>query len=79
MSWGFFIKFELASDRLSFLLKMGLEFFSAGLEFFWKRTKKEPEGLLNEENWKRRAYHFRAEYFLGRIICKFQYLGRQIK
>ena len=30
----FFVKSELASDRLSFLLKMGLEFFSDGLEFF---------------------------------------------
>ena len=36
----FFVKSELASDRLSFLPKMGLEFFSDGLEFFWKRTKK---------------------------------------
>ena len=32
---GFLVKFELASNRLSFLRKMGLE-------FFWKRTKKEP-------------------------------------
>ena len=40
MSWGFFVKSELASDRLSFLPQMGLEFFSDGLEFFWKRTKK---------------------------------------
>ena len=30
----FLVKCELASDRLSFLSKMGLEFFSAGLEFF---------------------------------------------
>ena len=38
----FFVKSEIASERLSFLRKRGLEFFSAGLEFFWKRTKKEP-------------------------------------
>ena len=31
----FLVKFELASDRLSFLRKMGLEFFSDGLEFFF--------------------------------------------
>ena len=30
----FLVKSELASDRLSFLRKMGLEFFSAGLKFF---------------------------------------------
>ena len=30
----FLVKSELASDRLSFLSKMGLEFFLAGLEFF---------------------------------------------
>ena len=31
----FLVKCELlASDKLSFLSKMGLEFFSAGLEFF---------------------------------------------
>ena len=30
----FLVKCELASDRLSFLSKMGLEFFLAGLEFF---------------------------------------------
>ena len=30
----FLVKCELASDRLSFLSKMGLEFFSAGLKFF---------------------------------------------
>ena len=37
---GFLVKSELASDRLSFLSKMGLKFFSAGLEFFWKRKKR---------------------------------------
>ena len=36
----FLVKFELASDRLSFLCKMGLEFFRLALSFF-KRTKKE--------------------------------------
>ena len=36
----FLVKCELASDRLSFLSKMGLEFFSAGLEFFLKTHKK---------------------------------------
>ena len=36
----FFVKSELASVRLSFLPKMGLEFFSDGLEFFRKHTKK---------------------------------------
>ena len=30
----FFVKSEIASDRLSFFPKMGLEFFSDGLEFF---------------------------------------------
>ena len=30
----FLVKCELASDRLSFLSKMGLEFFSAGLVEF---------------------------------------------
>ena len=37
---GFLVKSELASDRLSFLSKMGLEFFLAGLEFFLKTHKK---------------------------------------
>ena len=36
----FFVKSEIASDRLSFLPKMGLEFFSDGLEFFLKTHKK---------------------------------------
>ena len=40
----FLVKCELASDRLSFLSKMGLEFFSAGLEFFFENAQKnEPE------------------------------------
>ena len=36
----FLVKCELASDRLSFLSKMGLEFFSTRLEFFLKTHKK---------------------------------------
>ena len=35
----FLVKSELASDRLSFLPKMGLEFISDGLEFFLKKHK----------------------------------------
>ena len=36
----FLVKCELASDRLSFLSKMGLEFFSTGLEFFFENAQK---------------------------------------
>ena len=47
----FLVKCELASDRLSFLSKMGLEIFSAGLEFSLKTHKKEP-GLTYHWNRK---------------------------
>ena len=36
----YFGKSEIASDRLSFLPKMGLEFFSHGLEFFFENAQK---------------------------------------
>ena len=36
----FLVKCELASDKLSFLSKMGHEFFSAGLDLFKKNAQK---------------------------------------
>ena len=37
---GFLVKFELASNRLSFLCKMGLEFFRLALSFFENSQKR---------------------------------------
>ena len=39
---SFFVKAEIASDRLSFLPKMGLEFFRMALSFF-ENAQKKPE------------------------------------
>ena len=36
----FWVKYKIAPDRFSVLLKMGLEFFLAGLEFLLKTHKK---------------------------------------
>ena len=43
ISWVFQLQFETASDGLSFLPKLGLEFFCGWPWVFWKRTKKMPD------------------------------------